>query len=176
MPTSFLLSRVLPPHFPQYRQHGLAPELRCDRRFRQPLVNTWKRRRTLVRATVTKTEQRVAESWAILIPVPPHGSAVESRTKKHQCRQSACARPLRSRSGSALAGYLRFRKKTLWITVTDQSSIIRFIEDNWLNGQRIGQGSFDGIASSIDQMFDFHQRREGSRLLLDPNTANRFDE
>jgi phospholipase C len=56
-------------------------------------------------------------------------------------------------------------------TVTDQSSIIRFIEDNWLGGQRIGQGSFDGIASSIDQMFEFHQRRADSRLLLDPNTG-----
>ena len=56
-------------------------------------------------------------------------------------------------------------------TVTDQTSIIRFIEDNWLGGQRIGQGSFDGIASSIDQMFDFHQKRENSRLLLDPNTG-----
>ena len=28
-------------------------------------------------------------------------------------------------------------------TVTDQSSIIHFIEDNWLGGQRIGNGSFD---------------------------------
>ena len=31
-------------------------------------------------------------------------------------------------------------------TLTDQTSIIRFIEDNWLGGQRIGQGSFDAIA------------------------------
>ncbi|HWY56807.1 MAG TPA: alkaline phosphatase family protein [Terriglobales bacterium] len=55
-------------------------------------------------------------------------------------------------------------------TVTDQSSIIRFIEDNWLNGQRIGQGSFDGIASSISQMFDFRGRGQ-DRLFLDPNTG-----
>jgi phospholipase C len=56
-------------------------------------------------------------------------------------------------------------------TVTDQSSIIRFIEDNWLGGQRIGQGSFDGIASSIAQMFDFSHRREGGKLFLDPSTG-----
>jgi len=56
-------------------------------------------------------------------------------------------------------------------TVTDQSSIIHFIEDNWLGGQRIGQGSFDGIANSITQMFDFHHRKENSRLLLDPETG-----
>jgi phospholipase C len=40
-------------------------------------------------------------------------------------------------------------------TITDQTSILRFIEDNWLNGQRIGQGSFDTIANPIDNMFDF---------------------
>lgn len=40
-------------------------------------------------------------------------------------------------------------------TVTDQTSVMRFIEDNWLGGQRIGQGNFDSIASSISQMFDF---------------------
>ena len=56
-------------------------------------------------------------------------------------------------------------------TVTDQSSIIHFIEDNWLGGKRLGQGSFDGIASSITQMFDFNHRHEGGRLFLDPATG-----
>ncbi len=39
-------------------------------------------------------------------------------------------------------------------TVTDQTSIIRFIEDNWLGGERIGQGSFDALAHSIRSMLD----------------------
>ncbi len=56
-------------------------------------------------------------------------------------------------------------------TVTDQSSIIRFVEDNWLGGQRIGQGSFDSIASSISQMFDFSRRRRDGILILNPNTG-----
>jgi phospholipase C len=56
-------------------------------------------------------------------------------------------------------------------TVTDQTSVIRFIEDNWLGGQRIGQGSFDGIASSISQMFDFQHKRSDGPLFLDPNTG-----
>jgi len=58
-------------------------------------------------------------------------------------------------------------------SVTDQTSVLRFIEDNWLNGQRIGQGSFDAIASSITQMFDFTKRRPPghSVLMLDPNTG-----
>ncbi len=54
--------------------------------------------------------------------------------------------------------------------VTDQTSVLRFVEDNWLGGQRIGQGSFDAIASPIDQMFDFAHQRSG-RLILNPDTG-----
>jgi phospholipase C len=56
-------------------------------------------------------------------------------------------------------------------TVTDQSSILRFIEDNWLKGERIGQGSFDAVANSINNMFDFAHPRCRGRLLLDANTG-----
>jgi len=41
-------------------------------------------------------------------------------------------------------------------TVTDQSSILRFIEDNWSLG-RIGGGSFDSLANPITGMFNFTQ-------------------
>ena len=53
-------------------------------------------------------------------------------------------------------------------TVTDQTSILRFIEDNWLGGERVGQGSFDVLASPINQMFDFSAPRNDGRLFLDP--------
>jgi phospholipase C len=56
-------------------------------------------------------------------------------------------------------------------TVTDQTSILRFIEDNWLKGERVGQGSFDALANSIDNMFDFDHPRSNGRLLLDPDTG-----
>jgi phospholipase C len=61
-------------------------------------------------------------------------------------------------------------------SVTDQSSVLRFIEDNWLQGQRIGQGSFDAITNSITQMFDFSRGGEEDRdrediFLLDPSTG-----
>ena len=57
-------------------------------------------------------------------------------------------------------------------TMTDQSSIIRFVEDNWLNGQRIGHGSFDTIANSIASMFAFVQPSSCLRYeLLDDNTG-----
>ncbi len=58
-------------------------------------------------------------------------------------------------------------------TVTDQTSIIRFVEDNWLGGQRIGNGSFDSIANSITQMFNFKKIRSNGILLLNPNTGER---
>lgn len=52
-------------------------------------------------------------------------------------------------------------------TLTDQSSILRFIEDNWLKSQRI-PGSFDAIAGTINGMFDFTQKPNPT-LILDPN-------
>ncbi len=56
-------------------------------------------------------------------------------------------------------------------TITDQSSVVKFIEDNWLGGERIA-GSFDAIAGSITSMFDFnHCRDEDGILILDPNTG-----
>lgn len=42
-------------------------------------------------------------------------------------------------------------------TLIDQSSVVRFIEDNWLGGERLGGGSFDSVAGSIENMFDFNQ-------------------
>jgi len=56
-------------------------------------------------------------------------------------------------------------------SITDQTSVIRFIEDNWLAGQRIGKGSFDTIASSISSLFDFQQNVTNDLFLLDPNTG-----
>jgi phospholipase C len=56
-------------------------------------------------------------------------------------------------------------------TMTDQSSTIHFIEDNWLGGKRIGQGSYDAIASTITQMFDFNQKFDNRLLILNDTTG-----
>ncbi|HLY41096.1 MAG TPA: alkaline phosphatase family protein [Terracidiphilus sp.] len=56
-------------------------------------------------------------------------------------------------------------------TLTDQTSILRFVEDNWLGGQRIGEGSFDTIANPLDNMFDFSRERNDGELILDPNSG-----
>jgi len=54
-------------------------------------------------------------------------------------------------------------------SITDQTSILRLIEDNWRTG-RIGDGSFDAIAGSLGNLFDFG-RPAAKRLFLDPNTG-----
>jgi len=56
-------------------------------------------------------------------------------------------------------------------TITDQSSILRFVEDNWLNGKRIGAGSFDTIANPINNMFEFQAPLNLEPLVLDPSTG-----
>lgn len=53
-------------------------------------------------------------------------------------------------------------------TPISQASIVRFIEDNWLGGQRIGGGSFDATAGSITGMFDFSSAARTTPLFLDP--------
>ena len=55
-------------------------------------------------------------------------------------------------------------------TATSQSSILRFIEDNWQTG-RIGNDSFDAKSNGLDAMFDFTRQNGQRRLFLDPNTG-----
>jgi phospholipase C len=60
-------------------------------------------------------------------------------------------------------------------TLTDQSSVIAFIEYNWNTGQ-IGGGSFDQIAGSLLNMFNFsqNQNNQGNQpgtLILNPGTG-----
>ncbi len=51
------------------------------------------------------------------------------------------------------------KPNTVSNNLTDTASIIKFIEDNWLHGQRIGNGSYDASAGSLDApggVLDFH--------------------
>jgi phospholipase C len=65
------------------------------------------------------------------------------------------------------------KKNYIDFTVTDQTSIIRFIEDTFLSGQRIGGGSFDSIAGSLANMFNFSQSTPSNEsvVLLDDSTG-----
>ncbi len=55
-------------------------------------------------------------------------------------------------------------------TYVSQASVVRFIEDNWLHGERLGGGSFDATTGSIMDMFDFSQR-PNPPLFLDEQTG-----
>jgi phospholipase C len=55
-------------------------------------------------------------------------------------------------------------------TISDQSSVLRFIEDNWMLG-RIGDFSFDERAGSLLGFFDFRHGPRRDRLILDPATG-----
>jgi phospholipase C len=54
-------------------------------------------------------------------------------------------------------------------TVTDTTSILRFIEDNWSLGQ-LGDQSFDAMAGSILNLFDFNSQ-PAPPIFLDPQTG-----
>jgi phospholipase C len=62
-------------------------------------------------------------------------------------------------------------------TLIDQSSIIRFIEDNWLSSARIGNGSFDAIAGTITNMLSLTGTGAGTTpaLYLDTSTGLPLD-
>jgi len=61
------------------------------------------------------------------------------------------------------------RKNFVDHSVTDLTSILLFIEENWNLG-KIGDQSMDLVANSIVQMLDFKNFRE-DKLILDPNTG-----
>jgi phospholipase C len=52
--------------------------------------------------------------------------------------------------------------------------VVRFIEDNWLSGQRVGGGSADAWAGTLTNMFDFTQPTDRA-LFLDPATGQPGD-
>jgi len=62
------------------------------------------------------------------------------------------------------------RKNYVDHRVTDQASVLRFIEDNWSLG-RIGNGSADAIAGTLNAMFDFGDAGHNHKLFLDPVTG-----
>jgi phospholipase C len=61
------------------------------------------------------------------------------------------------------AGYVSHKQ-------TDTTSVIHFIENNWLGGKRIGGGSFDAISGSMNGMFQFFAPRF-KPVILNPATG-----
>ena len=122
--------------------------------------------------------------------INPSNSAQDSYTGAQQCAPlpntaGAMTTPLSGINGLPVQGRCGYgtRQPLLVVspfakpnfvdhTLTDQSSIIRFVEDNWLSSQRIGQGSFDGIANPITNMLDFTQKPNAT-LILNASTGNK---
>jgi phospholipase C len=59
-------------------------------------------------------------------------------------------------------------------TFTSQASVVRFIEDNWLGGQRVGSGSVDASSGALNNMFDFGSEGHDT-LFLNPSTGESRD-
>jgi len=55
-------------------------------------------------------------------------------------------------------------------SVTDQASVLRFIEDNFGLG-RVGDGSFDQLAGSMNNLFEFRGHGRAKPLYLDPRSG-----
>jgi phospholipase C len=58
--------------------------------------------------------------------------------------------------------------------MTNTVSVTKFIEDNWLRGQRIGDGSFDAISGSLDGkggLLSFRVRPNFRPVILYPTTG-----
>jgi phospholipase C len=64
-------------------------------------------------------------------------------------------------------------KNSLDSTPIDQTSITRFVEDTFLGGQRIGGGSYDAIAGSLNNLFNFNSSTAPNPnvVLLNPATG-----
>ena len=63
--------------------------------------------------------------------------------------------------------------------LTDQTSVLRFIEENWSLGfidgavtPPAGTGSFDRVAGQINGMFDFDKKKATPAVILDPSSGN----
>jgi phospholipase C len=58
--------------------------------------------------------------------------------------------------------------------LTDTASVIKFIEDNWLGGERLGGGSYDASSGSLDApggVLDFNTFPHLNRVILNPATG-----
>jgi phospholipase C len=56
-----------------------------------------------------------------------------------------------------------------------QASVVRFIEDNWLRGERLGGGALDASAGSIMDMFDFSRGPRDPRLFLSSDDGTQIN-
>jgi phospholipase C len=59
-------------------------------------------------------------------------------------------------------------------TLITQASVVKFIEDNWLGGTRIGGGSHDAATGSLNSLFDFKNGGKTPAVFLDTNAGTKL--
>jgi phospholipase C len=106
--------------------------------------------------------------------VNPSSSSEDAYTATGQCGTGTALRGFEDRCGYGQRLPLLVISpwaRQNWVdnSMTDQTSILRFIEDNW-SVPRIGGGSFDALAGSLRGMFDYSDR-DVAPLILDPRTG-----
>ena len=89
------------------------------------------------------------------------------------CGEETAGAPIRCGYGPRLPFLLISpfaRQNYVSHSLTDQTSITRFIEDTWLGGERISATSFDNLAGSLSDLFDVSEPNPVP-LVLDPTTG-----
>jgi phospholipase C len=99
-----------------------------------------------------------SDGWYDHVYAPNNGQTVESGKAGYGPRL-----PLIVVSPYAKSNYVDH-------TLTDQTSILKFIEDNWQLG-RIGGTSLDAKAGTLNGMFDFKKGPHNNKLFLDEKTG-----
>jgi phospholipase C len=59
-------------------------------------------------------------------------------------------------------------------TLITQASVVKFIEDNWLGGTRIGGASHDAATGSLNSLFDFTNGGKTPAVFLDTNAGTKL--
>jgi phospholipase C len=108
-------------------------------------------------------------------PTVVNGSADPAQDQPAECGSARVAGGLQDRCGYGprlpmLVVSPWSRTNFVDHTRTDQTSILRFIEDNWRTG-RIGGTSFDARAGSLTTMLDFRHHPDTRPLILDEKTG-----
>jgi phospholipase C len=131
----------------------------------------------------TGTDDNDTNANDSLIPTLPLSTSTMPASPGNIATSGVCGQP-GSGSLAARCGYgprLPFLVISPWAktnfvdhTLTDQTSSLRFIEENWgleaidpFPGS-VGQGSFDQVAGTVMNMFDFDGKPNTRRLILDP--------
>ncbi len=146
------------------------------------LVDTINRlqKRSEWRSTAVVIAYDDSDGWYdhVLAPLTTQSqTGLDTLTAPGQCGPSASHVPAGQQARCGLGPRLPLlvvsgfaRKNYVDHSTTDQSSILRFAEDNWKLG-RVGGGSTDALTGTLTQMFDFGHGPRAGRLFLDPTTG-----